>query len=290
MRRFLLAVMMFGTAAGAQAGTPGARIETTGVERIAEAFARANGRAALMPYLMGGYPTLTESLRIGEACAQAGADLLELGMPYSDPLADGPVIHAAGTQALAAGATVAGVLEVARGLSASVPVVLMCYANMVLAPGADAFVARLARTGVCGLIVPDLPLEESDEIRAACDGQGLALVPLVAPTTTPERMAAIGAKARGFLYAVSVVGTTGERAALAERYGEIIARAKASTDVPVALGFGISTPEQARTAADAGADGVIVGTRLVRAAGDAPEDPAGAVGAVVAELAAGLAR
>lgn len=262
----------------------------TGTERIAAAFARASGRAALMPYLMGGYPTLGESLGIGEACVRAGADLLELGMPYSDPLADGPVIHAAGTQALAAGANVAGVLEVARGLAPSVPVVLMCYANMVLAPGADAFLARLAQTGACGLIVPDLPLEESAEIRAACDAHGLALVPLVAPTTTPERMSAIGAQARGFLYTVSVVGTTGERleSSLSERFGEILARAKASTGVPVALGFGISTPEQARTAADSGADGVIVGTRLVRAAGDTPEDPAGAVGAVVAELAAGL--
>jgi tryptophan synthase alpha chain len=261
-----------------------------GVERIADAFANASGRAALMPYLMGGYPTLEDSLRIGEACVRAGADLLELGMPYSDPLADGPVIHAAGTQALAAGANVAGVLEVARGLAPSVPVVLMCYTNMVLAPGADAFVARLAQTGACGLIVPDLPLEESSEIRAACDSHGLALVALVAPTTTPERMAAIGAQARGFLYTVSVVGTTGERLApsLSERFGEVLSRAQASTEVPVALGFGISTPEQARTAADSGADGVIVGTRLVRAAGDAPEDPAGAVAAVVAELAAGL--
>jgi tryptophan synthase alpha chain len=265
---------------------------TTGVDRIADAFAGTGKRAALMPYLMGGYPALAESLRIGEACVSAGADLLELGMPYSDPLADGPVIHAAGTQALAAGANVAGVLEVARGLAPSVPVVLMCYANMVLAPGAEAFVARLAQTGACGLIVPDLPLEESAEILAACEAHGLALVPLIAPTTTPERMAAIGAKARGFLYAVSVTGTTGERAApsQAERYGEILMGAKASTEVPVALGFGIGTPEQARTAADAGADGVIVGTRLVRAAGDAPKDPAGAVGAVVAELAGALTR
>jgi tryptophan synthase alpha chain len=261
-----------------------------GVQRIAEAFAGASGRAALMPYVMGGYPTLEESLRIGAACVCAGADLLELGMPYSDPLADGPVIHAAGTRALAAGANVTGVLEVARGLSPSVPVVLMCYANMVLAPGPDTFVARLAQTGAAGLIVPDLPLEESDEIQAACEGYGLALVPLVAPTTTPERMAAIGARAQGFLYTVSVVGTTGERAAQSKHFGEIVARAKASSEVPVALGFGIGTPEQARMAADAGADGVIVGTRLIRAAGDASEDPAGTVGAVVGELASGLER
>ncbi len=259
-----------------------------GVERIAAAFARDDGRAAaLMPYLMGGYPTLAESARIGEACVRAGADIVELGMPYSDPLADGPVIHEAGTRALAAGASVAGVLEVARTLAPSVPVVLMCYANMVFAPGVEAFVERLARTGACGLIVPDLPLEETPDVLAACDAHGLALVPLVAPTTPPQRLAEIGARARGFLYTVSVVGTTGERAALAERFEEIVAHAKAATAAPVALGFGISTPEHARQAAAAGADGVIVGTRLVRAAGEA-EDPASAVGVLVAELADAL--
>jgi len=259
----------------------------SGVDRIAAAFAGAGGSAALMPYLMAGYPSLEESARIGEACVQAGADLIELGVPYSDPLADGPVIHEAGTRALAAGANIAGVLEVARALAPSVPVVLMCYANMVLAPGVDAFVARLARTGACGLIVPDLPLEESADALAACDAHGLALVPLVAPTTPDERLAAIGAGARGFLYTVSVVGTTGERTSLSDSFAAVVARAKASTAVPVALGFGISTPEHARQAAAAGADGVIVGTRLVRAAGES-DDPAGAVGAVVAELAAGL--
>jgi tryptophan synthase alpha chain len=259
----------------------------TGVERIAEAFASSGKRAALMPYVMAGFPTLTESLAIGEACVAAGADIIELGVPYSDPLADGPVIHAAGTEALAAGANIAGVLEVARSLSRSVPVVLMCYANMVFAPGAAAFVERLARTGASGLIVPDLPEGEEDEVLRACEQAGIALVPLVAPTTPPERMAAIGARARGFLYTVSVVGTTGERAALADAFAEVVAAAKASTSSPVALGFGISTPEQASQAADAGADGVIVGTRLVRAAGEGA-DPAAAVGAVVAELAAGL--
>jgi tryptophan synthase alpha chain len=261
---------------------------TTGVQRIADAFASAHGSAALMPYLMAGYPTLEQSVAIGEACVRAGADLLELGVPYSDPLADGPVIHEAGTRALAAGASVGGVLEVARALAPSVPVVLMCYANMVFAPGVEAFVERLARTGACGLIVPDLPLEEAGELREACERWGLALVQLVAPTTTSERLNMIGAAARGFLYTVSVVGTTGERDALQDRFAEVVARAKASTGVPVALGFGISTPEQAAQAAAAGADGVIVGTRLVRAAGES-EDPAGAVGALVAELAGGLA-
>jgi tryptophan synthase alpha chain len=262
-------------------------VPATGIERLAEAFASSGKRAALMPYVMAGFPTLEESTRIGEACVQAGADVIELGVPYSDPLADGPVIHEAGTRALAAGANMAGVLEVARVLSASVPVVLMCYANMVFAPGADAFVERLARSGACGLIVPDLPQGEAQEVLEACDAHGVALVPLMAPTTTPERLAEIGERARGFLYTVSVVGITGERRALGDRFAEVVAKAKRSTSVPVALGFGISTPEQAREAADAGAEGVIVGTRLVRAAGES-EDPAGAVGLLVGELAAAL--
>ncbi|HLH15289.1 MAG TPA: tryptophan synthase subunit alpha [Solirubrobacteraceae bacterium] len=260
----------------------------TGVERIARAFATTGKRAALMPYVMGGFPTLAQSLRIGEACVRAGADVIELGVPYSDPLADGPVIHAAAATALAAGASLAGVLEVARGLSHSVPVALMCYANMVFAPGVEAFVQRAQRAGVCGLIVPDLPQGEAPEVLAGCDAHGLALIPLVAPTTPPERLAAIGEQARGFLYTVSVVGTTGERRDLGTELAAILARAKASTRVPVALGFGIGTAEQARTAARAGADGVIVGTRLVRAAGEA-DDAAAAVEALVAQLAAGLA-
>jgi tryptophan synthase alpha chain len=261
--------------------------ERDGTARIADAFANSGKRAALMPYLMGGFPTLEESARIGEACVRAGADVIELGMPYSDPLADGPVIHDAGTRALAAGASVGGVLEVARAISTSVPVVLMCYANMIFAPGIESFLDRLARSGASGLIVPDLPHGEAPEVLLACEQRGLALVPLVAPTTTDERLQAIGAQARGFLYTVSVVGTTGERRALGERFAEVVRRAKASTDVPVALGFGIGTPEQAAQAADAGADGVIVGTRLVRAAAEA-QRPAEAVGAVVEALAAGL--
>ncbi len=262
---------------------------TTGVARLAAAFERPDRRAALMPYLMGGFPSLAESAAIGLACAQAGADVLELGVPYSDPLADGPVIHEAGTRALAAGATLHGVLEVARTLSPHVPVVLMCYVNLILAAGPQAFAQQLAITGASGLIVPDLPLEESGEVRTACDVAGLALVPLVAPTTPKQRLHEIGAGARGFLYTVSVVGTTGERSALADHYAQIIARAREATMVPVALGFGISTPEQARQAADAGADGVIVGTRLVRAAAES-DDPAGAVGELVAELAHELER
>lgn len=264
-----------------------ARPANAGAERIAAAFAGHGRRAALMPYLMGGFPDVETSVRIGEAYVEGGADLVELGVPFSDPLADGPVIHAAGTAALEAGATVEDVLGVCARLAPRVPVVVMCYANLVLARGPEAFASRLSGAGASGLIVPDLPLEEAPEVLDACDAAGVALVPLVAPTTPDDRLARIGARARGFLYTVSVTGTTGERSALSERFAGIVARAKAATDVPVALGFGIGTAEQARDAADAGADGVIVGSRLVRAAQEA-DDPAAAVRAVVEELASGL--
>jgi tryptophan synthase alpha chain len=263
----------------------------TGLERIAAAFAGSAGRAALMPYLMGGFPDVETSARIGEAYADNGADLVELGVPFSDPLADGPVIHAAATRALAAGATLHHVLEVGARLAHRLPVVLMCYANPMLARGVERFADELAVRRISGLIVPDLPLEEAPAVLEACDAAGIALVPLVAPTTPADRLAAIGGRARGFLYTVAVTGTTGERSG--GDAAELIGRAKAATGVPVALGFGISTPEQAAAAAGAGADGVIVGSRLVRAAAEAAaagEDPAAAVGSVVAELAAGLTR
>jgi tryptophan synthase alpha chain len=262
----------------------------TGQARIAAAFAAAPGRAALMPYLMGGFPDVESSVRIGLACADAGGDLLELGVPFSDPLADGPVIHAAATRALAAGATLAAVVDAGARIAERVPVVLMCYANPVLARGPERFTRELAARGISGLIVPDLPLEESGAMLAACDDAGLALVPLAAPTSTDERLAAIGARARGFVYTVSVTGTTGERAGLAEELPGMIARVRAHTSVPVAVGFGISTPEQAAAAAAAGADGVIVGTRLVRAAAEGEDDPAAAVGALVSQLSEGLSR
>jgi tryptophan synthase alpha chain len=260
-----------------------------GLARIAQAFTGNGKRAALMPYLMGGFPSIEGSLAIGHAYADGGADLVELGVPFSDPLADGPVIAAAGTAALRAGATVAGVLTVCEGLAARMPVVLMCYANLVLVQGPEAFAAALRDAGASGLIVPDLPMEEAPAVLAACDAAGLALVPLVAPTTPDERLRAIGSRARGFLYTVSLTGTTGEREApLGERVAQVVGRAKAATDAPVALGFGITTPAQASEAADAGADGVIVGSRLVREAAEAADPPA-AVRAVVAALADGLA-
>jgi tryptophan synthase alpha chain len=264
----------------------------TGIDRIAEAFASvpANGRsAALMPYLMGGFPDLETSREIGLAYADAGADLVELGVPFSDPLADGPVIHAAGTAALRAGATLHGVLEICRPIAEQLPVIVMCYSNLILARGLERFADELLAAGASGLIVPDLPLEEARAALEACEARGLALVPLVAPTTPTERLALIGRRARGFLYTVSVTGTTGERLNLDDGLSSVLARAAASTHVPVAVGFGIGTPAQAAAAAAAGADGVIIGTRLVRAAGEAQE-PVPAVRELVREFSDALRR
>ena len=241
-----------------------------------------------MPYLMGGFPDVETSVRVGVAYADNGADLIELGVPFSDPLADGPVIHAAATRALQNGATVHDVLQAGAQIAEHVPVVLMCYANLIYARGPERFAAELEQRGISGLIVPDLPLEEAGDVLAACDRAGVALVPLVAPTTPDDRLTAIGARARGFVYTVSLTGTTGERMG-AHDAAPLLARVKARADVPVALGFGISTPEQAAAAARAGADGVIVGTRLVRAAAEA-DDPAAAVGELVMGLADGLIR
>jgi tryptophan synthase alpha chain len=259
-----------------------AEAPATGAERIAGAFASHGKRAALMPYLMGGYPSLDASREIGFACADAGADLVELGVPFSDPLADGPVIHAAGTEALRAGVTPLWVLEVCSALSERLPVVLMAYANIVL--GHPAFVAKAAAAGAAGLIVPDLPHDEATGLRGECDAQGLALVPLAAPNTPGERLAEIGRDARGFVYTVSLAGTTGERAALPPELERTVERVRAASTVPVAVGFGISTPDQARAVGEI-ADGVIVGTRLVRAAGEGGAD---AVGELVRGLAGAL--
>jgi tryptophan synthase alpha chain len=201
-------------------------------------------------------------------------------VPFSDPLADGPVIHAAGTAALRAGVKLEDVLHVGRSIAERVPVVVMCYCNPIFARGAERFADALAEATVSGLIVPDLPLEEAHELLAICDQRGIALVPLVAPTTPEDRLVRIGASARGFLYAVSVTGTTGERAGLDGDLEGVLARVAAHTEVPVAVGFGIGEPAQAAAAAAAGADGVIVGSRLVRAAGEEP-DPVAAVGELV---------
>jgi tryptophan synthase alpha chain len=240
-----------------------------------------------MPYLMGGYPSLEESRAVGEACADAGADLVELGVPFSDPLADGPVIHAAATAALRAGVRVSDVLAMGHSVAGQVPVVAMVYANPIFTRGAERFVDSLRGAEISGLIVPDLPLEEAAGLRDLCDAAGIALVPLVTPTTPEGRLERIGAGARGFVYAVSLTGTTGERARLDGGLSGLVGRVRAHSPVPVAVGFGIGTPEQATAAADAGADGVIIGSRLVRAAGE-ETDPVGTVRALVQEFSAAL--
>lgn len=256
----------------------------TGEERIEAAFRAAaeEDRAALMPYMMAGYPDRESSLAVAEAYVDSGADLIELGVPFSDPLADGPTIHAAATAALEAGATLDTALEVCESVSGRVPVVLMVYANMVLAQGgAEEFARRAAEAGAAGAIVPDLPLGEAEQVGEALEAAGLALVPLLAPTTPPERRARICAAARGFVYVVSTVGTTGERQRLAAGLAELVAATKADAEVPVAVGFGIGTPAQAAEVGEI-ADGVIVGSRLVRAAGEAGS--AGAAAEAVAEF------
>jgi tryptophan synthase alpha chain len=236
-----------------------------------------------MPYMMAGYPDRETSLAVAAAYVENGADLVEMGVPFSDPLADGPTIHAAATAALEAGATLETALEVCRSVSERVPVVLMAYANMVLAQGGAAeFARKAARAGACGAIVPDLPLGEAEDVREAFAAAGLALVPLLAPTTSAERRARICAVARGFVYVVSTVGTTGERDELPPGLAELVEAAKADADVPVAVGFGIGSAEQAAQVG-AVADGVIVGSRLVRAAGEAGS-AAGAADAVAGFL------
>ena len=259
----------------------------TGEERILSVFQQAKdeGRAALMPYMMGCFPDHDSSLAIAAAYADAGADLIELGIPFSDPLADGPTIHAAATAALEGGANVARALEVCENVSDRLPVVLMVYTNMVLAHGgAERFAAHAAEAGAAGAIVPDLPLGEAEDIREAFSAAGLALVPLVAPTTPAGRLGRICAVARGFVYVVSTVGTTGERDELPEGLADLVAATKAEAEVPVAVGFGIGTPQQAAAVGKI-ADGVIIGSRLVRAAEEAgsPEAAAEAVGAFLHE-------
>jgi tryptophan synthase alpha chain len=234
------------------------------------ASAREQGRAALMPYLMGGFPDQETATAIATAYADAGADLIELGIPFSDPLADGPTIHSADTAALAAGATLDSVLETCAAVAERLPVALMVYANMVLAAGAAEFAEKARASGAAGVIVPDLPLDERGPIAETLEERDLALIPLLAPTTSPERRAEICAAARGFVYLVSTVGVTGERAELPTELSELIAAAKREAEVPVAVGFGISTPEQAATVGRE-ADGVIVGTRLVREVAEGPD-------------------
>jgi tryptophan synthase alpha chain len=265
---------------------------STGLARIEAAFAAASqeGRAALMPFMMGCFPHREAAREIARAYADGGADLVEVGVPFSDPLADGPVIHAAATAALENGADLEGSLEACEVLGEGVPSVAMCYVNMVLALGPRRFAGRLAAAGAAGAIVPDLPLEESGEIGEALEAEGMALIPLVAPTTPPDRLRRICESARGFVYLVSVAGVTGERDELPEQLEKLVRVAQEEAHVPVAVGFGIGTPEQAAAVGKL-ADGVIIGTRLVREVSEAADASAGseAAGAFLRDVRAALA-
>ncbi len=250
----------------------------SGIERIAAAFAAASdqGRAALMPYLMAGFPDLETSRVVARAYVDGGADLIELGVPYSDPLADGTVIHAAATRALAEGTRLEQALSICSELSTRLPVLPMVYVNMALAPGAERFAERLAEAGAAGAIVPDLPPGENAELPEAMRSRGLALVPFVAPTTPPERRRRLVADAEGFVYVVSLTGVTGEREALPSELATLVSSVRDEAGAPAAVGFGIGTPERAGEVGEI-ADGVIIGSRLVRAVEDAEDaDQAGA--------------
>jgi tryptophan synthase alpha chain len=263
--------------------------DTPGAHRIADAFARAaaQGRVALIPLIVAGYPDAETSLAIGLAAIDAGADLLEVGLPYSDPLADGTTLQRASAGALAAGATFDSSLDLVRRIARArpgVPLVTMGYANQLLGGGDGRERARaLAAAGVAGTIVADLTPDEGAPFEAAATEAGIAVVYLVAPTTSPARRALVAARSGGFLYCVSLVGITGARASLPPEVGRYVREAKAVSPVPVAVGFGVSRPAHVRALVRAGADGVIVASALVDVLGPDGRDLA-ALGQLVASL------
>jgi tryptophan synthase alpha chain len=239
----------------------------TVASRIERTFAacRAEGRAALVTYVMGGDPDLAGSRAMALACAEGGADLLEIGMPFSDPIADGPTIQLAAERALAAGTTAAGVLRLAAEVRkrSDVPIALMGYVNPLLSYGEARFVADAARAGVDALILPDLPPEEAEGLAATAARAGIALVFLLAPTSTEARRKAACAAASGFLYFVSVTGVTGARkGGMPAGLPAQLAAVRALSPVPVVVGFGVSEPAQARALGKL-ADGVVVGSAIV---------------------------
>lgn len=282
-----------GVVAGAEtvAGTNG----TVGAQSIAAAFARARdeGRAALIPYVVAGYPDAETSVEIALAAADAGADLLEVGLPYSDPLADGATLQRASQVAIGAGADLDGSLRLIERIGAArpdLPLVPMGYANQVIGGGdGEAVARRLAGAGAAGLIVADLTPDEGAPFEAVARAAGLAVVYLVAPTTPPARRAAIAARSGGFLYCVSLVGVTGARTALPSTVGRLVRDVRAVSPVPVAVGFGVGRPAHVRAIAKAGADGVIVASALVDALGPDGRDVA-ALTRLVAGLRAATAR
>jgi len=260
---------------------------TTGLETIAAAFAatRRAGRAALMPYYTLGYPDRATSLDIIAAIA-ADSDLLELGVPFSDPLADGPTIQHSTQVSLEGGTTLAGCLDMLRALrgrGVPTPVLLFGYYNPFLAYGLPALAADARAAGAQGFIVPDLPPEEAADFEAVAAAEGLALIHFLAPTSSPHRIETVTARAHGFIYLVSVTGVTGARAGLHADLAGFIGRVRAQTTTPLAVGFGISTPEQAATIGRL-ADGVIVGSALINAVDAASDDKPAAAARFVRSL------
>jgi tryptophan synthase alpha chain len=229
--------------------------------RVREAFRET--QTALIPYLTGGYPSLEGAREVGEAYLEAGADVLEIGVPFSDPLADGPTVQDTTTRALENGADLEYCLDLASGFSGRVPVVFLLYYNIIFARGAEAFLREAAGAGVSGLVIPDLPVDEAGEFAELVADAGVAYCPLVAPTSTDDRVSRVGEMATGFVYCVSVAGVTGVRETLPPGAVELLRRVRSKTDARVALGFGIGSAEGAVEAAQ-DADGIIIGSKLMR--------------------------
>lgn len=234
---------------------------------------RAKSQCALIPFITAGDPDLETTAKALEILDANGADLIELGVPYSDPLADGPVIQAAATRALSKGVTLEEVLKVVEKTAIKAPIILFTYYNPIFYRGIQPFLERIGAAGVKGLVVPDLPLEEAESLIKPAQDIGIAVTLLVAPTSPIERIKAIADQSQGFIYLVSVTGVTGMRQELGNRIEDLVKNLKAVSDQPIGVGFGISSPEQAKQVKEWGADGVIVGSAFVkRLAGNNPEE------------------
>ena len=244
--------------------------------RIADTLARtrAERRPALVTYVTAGDPTLARSADILQALDRAGADILEVGVPFSDPLADGPVIQRASERALAAGTTLDGVLAMVAGVRPAIraPLVLFSYANPIFRMGYEAFARRAARAGIDGVLTLDLPVEESEPLRLALSAAGLDVIYLLSPTTTPDRIRLAGEKGSGFLYAISRLGVTGARTEVAAGVSGLVASIRRHATLPVAVGFGLSRPEHIQAVGEA-ADAAVVGSALVSVIADAGDTP-----------------
>jgi tryptophan synthase alpha chain len=247
------------------------------MSRIDRTFVRLReaGRTGLVTFVTAGDPTLPRTAQILVALDHAGADVLEVGVPFSDPVADGPVIQQAAERALAAGTNLARVLELVGDVRPQVeaPIVLFSYLNPLLRMGISVFTRRAAAAGVDGVLVVDLPLEEAGELQVASEHAGLDTILLVSPTTKPERVRKVAALGRGFLYGICRLGVTGTRSSLPDTAGELARRVRVETSLPLALGFGISSPQQVREAGRL-ADAVVVGSGLVAVIGAAGDGPA----------------